>query len=293
VSGPESPAAPTRSTLTPEDRDIRLVTNAIADEERLGTFFTAAARRFPDQRPLLDGLADRQRLHVARFRAALSDLDPPVDHARAPLPRKAADVQSAVGIAALRARDARSHDCLTATSGLLAELFASVAASHAVTVQHTAPETAWTTVSVPESVSSTDPLQPCLAAEHAAVYGYGLLGGVLSAAVSDAPAAKAATASYDAHRDRRDTLTGLIVAAGGEPVVSAAVYDTPFPVAGQPSARRLAQYLEARCATVYARATALTTARSRLMVSGTLLDCAVRGARWGSAPTAFPGLGER
>jgi hypothetical protein len=25
-------------------------------------------------------------------------------------------------------------------------------------------------------------------------------------------------------------------------------------------------------------------------VSGTLVDCAVRGARWGAAPTAFPGL---
>ena len=143
---------------------------------------------------------------------------------------------------------------------------------------------------MPDTVIAAQALQPCLAAEHAAVYGYALLGGVLSAAVSDGPWAKAATASYETHRDRRDILTELIGAAGGKPVVAEPAYDSPFQVAGVPTARRLAQYLEARCASVYARATAATTEDTRLMVSGTLLDCAVRGARWGAAPTAFPGL---
>ena len=213
-----------------------------------------------------------------------------MNHARPGLPRTAESLSSTLGVLALATRKARSHDCLAATSGLLAELFASVAAAHAVTVWETTPGAAATAVSVPESVTAPDLLQPCLAAEHAAVYGYGVLGGVLSAAESDAPAAKAAVAAYDAHRSRRDTLTELIVAAGGRPVVSQPVYDIPFHVDGPPSARRLAQYLEARCATVYARATAATSMEARLLVSGVLLDCAVRGARWGMAPTAFPGL---
>jgi Domain of unknown function (DUF4439) len=284
-SGPGAAA-----TGSPLNSDIRLLTRAIADEEALGAFCTAAARRFPDQRPLLAGLGERQRLHVTRFRSSLTDLNPPVNRIRPALPRRSEDLQAALAALALDARNARSADCVTATSGLLAELFASVAASHAETVQSLDPASAGTTVSVPAAVTAAEALQPCLAAEHAAVFGYGLLGGVLSAAVSEAPAAKAALTSYDAHRGRRDALTELIEAAGGKPVAAEAAYDAPFPVAGVPSARRLARYLEARCATVYARATAVTTQDTRAMVSGTLLDCAVRGARWGSGPTAFPGL---
>ena len=290
---PGSSAGTSTSTSSPPDRDLRLVTDAIADEEQLASFCTAASRRFPDQRAFLDGLAQRQHLHVARFRATLTDLTPPANHARLPLPRRAEDLKPALGALALEARNARSHDCLTATSGLLAELFASVAAAHAVTVQAADPSSAVTTVAFPRAVSTPQALQPCLAAEHAAVFGYGVLGGVLSAAESDAPSAKAALAAYNTHQARRDTLTELLVTAGAEPVAAKAVYDIPFRVAGVPSARRLARGLEASCATVYARATAVTSEKVRLMVSGTLLDCAVRGARWGSAPTAFPGLDAR
>jgi hypothetical protein len=279
-----------RATTTPADTDIRLLTNAIAAEESFVGFCAAALHRFPEQRPLLAGLVERQRMHITRFRVALENVTPRVNHSRPPLPRRSRDLLPAVGDLALEARNMLSADCLTATSGLLAELLASVAASHGVTVLLTEPQAAATTVSVPDSVSSGQVLQPCLAAEHAAVFGYGLLGGVLSAAVSETPSAKAARASYDAHRERRDTLTQLIATAGGEPVAAEPAYATPFPVAGVPSARRMARYLEARCATVYARATAVTTLETRVMASGTLLDCAVRGARWGSAPTAFPGL---
>lgn len=278
------------STTAPLNVDLRLVTEAIADEEVLAGFCLAAAGRFHDQRPLLAGLVERQRLHVSRFRAALTNLTPPATHHRPPLPRKISELPVALGDLALELRIARSASCLTATSGLLAQLFASVAASHAVTVQSTEPQAAAIAFSTPDSVTSADPLQPCLAAEHAAVFGYSLLGGVLSAAVSDQPSAEAATASYDTHRDRRDVLSQLISAAGGQPVVAEPAYDIPFRVSGVPTARRLARYLEARCATVYARATAVTTGDTRVMTSGTLLDCAVRGSRWGASPTAFPGL---
>ena len=280
----------TTSSISTPDGDIPLLVRAIADEEAFGAFCSAALRRFRDQRPLLTGLVERQRLHVTRFRDTLTDLTPPVSRIRPTPPRRSEQLLSAVGVLAVDARDARSADCIAASSGLLAELFASVAASHAVTVQAVAPRSAGVTVPTPASITSPVALQPCLAAEHAAVFGYSLLGGVLSAAVSDAPPAKAAVASYDAHRSRRDALTELIDAAGGTPVAAEASYDLPFPVAGLPSARRLARYLEDRSAAVYSRATAVTLGDTRVLVSGTLLDCALRGARWGSAPTAFPGL---
>ncbi len=229
------------------------MTRAIADEQALGAYVTAALRRFPDQRPLLAGLAERQRLHVTRFRDALTEPAAQSNRGRPSLPRSSAALKPALADLVLGARNARSADCAAATSGLLAELFASAAASHAMTVQSLEPGSAAPVAVVPDAVTSARGLQQCLAAEHAAVFGYALLGGVLSAAVSEAPAAKAAVTSYDVHRDRRDVLTELIAAAGTKPAAAEAAYDIPFPVAGEPSARRLARYLEARCATVYAR----------------------------------------
>jgi len=290
--GTGAPVPSRTGATTALDADIRLVTEAIADEEGVGDFYAAAARRFPAQRALLGGLVVRQRMHVTRLRGSLTNLSPRVTHTRSRVPPHAQSLPVALASLALRARNSRSADCLTATSGLLAELFASMAAAHAITVLLVEPRVAATTVSRPDSVTPADELQPCLAAEHAAVFGYGLLGGVLSAGVSHAPAAEASVSSYEAHRARRDALTELISAAGLQPVAAEAAYDTPFPVAGVPTARRLARYIEARCAAVYARATAATSGDARLLVSETLVDCATRGARWGTAPAAFPGLDE-
>lgn len=280
----------TPSSTDPGDIDIRLVVDAISEEERLLNFGTATARRFPNQRDLLGAFIGRQSRHASRLRGALTDLRPPVTHTRPALPRRPRDLLPALADVAIQARDGRSADCLAATSGLLAELLGSIAASHAVTGWAAEPGTAAPEVSVPNTAPTIDALQPCLAAEHAAVFGYALLGGVLSAGVSEAPPALASVSSYDVHRDRRDALVGLIHAGGGQPVAPEAAYDTPFPVAGLPTARRLAQYLESHCATVYARAVAATIGEPRRFVSETLIDCAVRGARWGAAPSAFPGL---
>jgi hypothetical protein len=274
----------------PVDTDIALVRRAIDGEERLAAFCSDAAHRFRAERGTLLRLTAQQRLHVSRLRAALTDLEPPVTRAHRPVPRRASSLKPVLADLTMQAATSRSTACLAATSGLLAELFGSLAASHAVTVLGLDPSAAATTTPTPRAVPAAEPLQPCLAAEHAAVYGYGVLGGVVSAGVSDAPIAKAAVASYDAHRRRRDLLVDLITAAGDTPVAAEAAYDVPFRVAGEATARRLARLLEARCATVYARAIAATTGDVRAMTSAVLLDCAVRGARWGAAPTAFPGL---
>src|SRR5262249_51813379 len=88
-------------------------------------------------------------------------------------------------------------------------------------------------------------LQAVLSAEHAAVYGYGVVGG----RVAEERRAEAQTA-YDAHRARRDALVRKVRDLGGDPVAASAAYALPFPVADSAAAVRLAAELEERVAGV-------------------------------------------
>ena len=245
------------------DEDIALLTRAIADEESLLNFSTTAARRFPADRAVLNGVVALQRLHVSRLRASLSNLHPPVTRTSARVPRHIDDLKTALAAVEAQEHRDRAANCLAATSGLLAQLFASIAASHAVTVTMLTPDAAPTAVVTPRSVTNPAALQPALEAEYAAVFGYGVVGGVLTAGVTHSDAADDARSSYDVHRGRRDTLRALITAAGAQPAAAEPAYDLPFPVTGEPSAARLARYLEARCAAVYARAVATTVGDTR------------------------------
>ncbi|MEV5518803.1 DUF4439 domain-containing protein, partial [Streptomyces flaveolus] len=91
-----------------------------------------------------------------------------------------------------------------------------------------------------------DALQAALAAEHAAVYGYGVVGG----RIGEDRRAEARTA-YDAHRARRDALAREVGDLGGRPVAAAAGYALPFAVPDAAAAVRLAAELESRTAGVY------------------------------------------
>ncbi len=280
----------TPSRSPSDEADILLVRKAIADEERLLAFGTAVSRRFRVTRsPLASALAG-QALHVSRLRASLTDLDPPVSANHATVPVRPDDALKQVVRLTADVKDARLAGCQTATAGLLAELLGSVAASHAVTVSALSPDAVGGPPPAAAPVRTVAPLQRCLAGEHAAVYGYGLLAGVLSAGVSQTPVADAARSSYQVHRSRRDVLVELIRAAAEPPVASAAAYDLPFPVTGSQTAHRLARLLEARCAAVYAQSVGALQRGDRRFVSAALVDCAVRGAGWGAPPVPFPGL---
>lgn len=275
---------------TPLDPDVLRVRNAIAAEERLLALTTATARRHRAARAVLAPAIAGQAQHVRRLRGSLTDLDPPPARSRPHVPPRAEAALAAVARQAAAVRDARLADCRDATAGLLAELLGSIAASHAVTIAALTQKPPPTAPTPALDMDDVDPLQLCLAGEHAAVYGYGLLGGVLSAGISDAPIAAAARASYAVHVDRRDQLTDTIRTGGPEPVASAAAYDVPTPVSGPVSASRLAQQLEGRCAGLYAQAVAALPSGERAFVSQSLLDCAVRAVSWGAEPSAFPGL---
>ncbi|WP_330173337.1 ferritin-like domain-containing protein [Streptomyces sp. NBC_01498] len=133
-----------------------------------------------------------------------------------------------------------------------------------------------------------DAAQAALAAEHAAVYGYGVVGGRLD----DARRAEA-TAAYDAHRARRDALARTVRDLGGKPAVAAAAYALPFEVPDAAAALRLAADLEDRIAGVYSDLVRASRGPLRQQAAGALREAAVRAVRWRGSGVAFPGLAER
>ncbi|MFD4577956.1 ferritin-like domain-containing protein [Streptomyces sp. NPDC058417] len=131
-------------------------------------------------------------------------------------------------------------------------------------------------------------LQAALSAEHAAVYGYGVVGGrVREGRRTEARAA------YDAHRARRDALAREVRGRGAEPIAASAGYALPFAVPDSAAAVRLAAELEDRVAGVYSDLVRATAGARRREAATALREAAVRAARWRNGSVAFPGLAER
>ncbi|MEU3890048.1 ferritin-like domain-containing protein [Streptomyces sp. NPDC029041] len=131
-------------------------------------------------------------------------------------------------------------------------------------------------------------LQAALAAEHAAVYGYGVVGGRIGKGQRTE-----AVAAYDAHRARRDALVREVKDLGGRPVAASAGYALPFPVPDAAAAVRLAAELEDRVAGVYADLVRAAGGVRRALAAEALREAAVRAVRWRGESVAFPGLAER
>ncbi|GLX52019.1 hypothetical protein Shyhy01_49690 [Streptomyces hygroscopicus subsp. hygroscopicus] len=131
-------------------------------------------------------------------------------------------------------------------------------------------------------------LQAALAAEHAAVYGYGVVGGRV-----DDRRRTEAKAAYDAHRARRDALAREVRDLGGRPVAASAAYALPFAVRGPADAVRLAARLEEGVAGVYADLVRSSTGARRASAAAALREAAVRAVGWSGRSVAFPGLAER
>ncbi len=131
-------------------------------------------------------------------------------------------------------------------------------------------------------------LQAALAAEHAAVYGYGVVGG----RIGESRRADA-RAGYDAHRARRDELMRAVRDLDGSPVAAYAAYALPFTVTDTGSAVRLAAELEERVAGVYSDLVRASKGDRRRAAAQALREAAVRAVRWRDGSVAFPGLAER
>ncbi|MFF9844290.1 ferritin-like domain-containing protein [Streptomyces sp. NPDC013740] len=137
-------------------------------------------------------------------------------------------------------------------------------------------------------MTALDAAQAALAAEHAAVYGYGVVG----ARVAEARRAEA-TAAYEGHRARRDALRRTVRDLGGDPVAAAAAYELPFTVPDPTAAVRLAAVLEDRVAGVYSDLVRSAEGPLRREAATALREAAVRAVRWRGSDVTFPGLAER
>jgi Domain of unknown function (DUF4439) len=137
------------------------------------------------------------------------------------------------------------------------------------------------------SPRATAALKDALAAENAAVFGYGVAGAQMSGR-------QRAQAGRDwVHHERaRDMLTELLVSRGGEPPPAAPGYSLPFPVHGARSAAALAAYVEDRVTSAYLGLVALPDARLRALGASEVTAAALRATSWRGGTLAFPGLQE-
>ena len=138
-------------------------------------------------------------------------------------------------------------------------------------------------------MSATSRLQALVEAEHAAVYGYAVLGARL-----DDAGRRFARLAYDGHRVRRDQLLAALHGLGADAPVPLPAYDVA--VADPVQAMALAVRLEEGLSVCWRDLVAATDARSlrALGVAG-LQETAVRAAQWrlraGTTPVtaALPG----
>ncbi|MGW0365361.1 ferritin-like domain-containing protein [Streptomyces sp. NPDC002990] len=130
--------------------------------------------------------------------------------------------------------------------------------------------------------------QAALAAEHAAAYGYGVIG-----ARADAARAAQAREAYGSHLARRDALTRTVRELGGSPRAAEAAYVLPFEVRGPADAERLAADIEDRVAGAYSDLVRAAEGPLRREAADALRAAAVGAARWRGVGVAFPGLAEK
>ena len=136
-----------------------------------------------------------------------------------------------------------------------------------------------------------DALQTGLAAEHAAVHQYAVLGGRTRNAVS--PLLRSALdQAYAAHRARRDQLTAFVRDEGGEPVAAEPAYALPDGLGSVEGVTAAALELERGCAATYAWMVANLVEDQRRWAVNALTDTAVRVLTFRGSPEIFPGAGE-
>ncbi|MFB4300027.1 ferritin-like domain-containing protein [Actinomadura sp. NTSP31] len=205
----------------------------------------------------------------------------PPPHA-AELPDGAGQIMSALRLVEDRAAAARRADAAKASPGL-AQLLASIGAceaGHAGTVHAHPP--------ADPAKSAAQAVQKALAAEHVAVYGYGVLGGRLRGTLQ-----QTAQTYWEAHRAQRDKLISILSV---EPVAAAAGYRLPVKVTSARSAARLAAALEDGVVPAYVALAGAPATDLRVFAADSAERAMARSARWranageGAPPDAFPGL---
>ena len=137
----------------------------------------------------------------------------------------------------------------------------------------------------PPPVRPVPALQAALAAEHTAVYGYGIAGALLTGGDQ-----AAAVADWRTHEQARDILEAMIVQLGATPVAASPAYALPFTVNDARSARRLAAALEDGVTQAYLGLVAVSDTTLRTFGALAMQPPANRAAEWRGSTVAFPGM---
>ncbi|MEO7942682.1 MAG: ferritin-like domain-containing protein [Marmoricola sp.] len=132
-------------------------------------------------------------------------------------------------------------------------------------------------------------LQKALAAEHAAVHLYGLLGGQSSKSRQPTLFGRLEQ-TYEAHRASRDRLTVLVTVKGADPVAARVDYEVPGPTSTPTQIQAVARTIERRVTRTYGQLVANTAAGDRRWAISALDASALREVSFGAEPTNFPGL---
>jgi len=140
-------------------------------------------------------------------------------------------------------------------------------------------------------MSDVEALQTTLAAEHAAVWVYGLLGGRTSASATP-DLYRAVSTAYAAHRGLRDQLVRTLTDRGETPVAAEPAYEVGGPTNTPAAVAALALETEQACAATYSWLVANTASDERRWAIRALNEAAVRELAFRGTPEMFPGAGE-
>jgi len=135
------------------------------------------------------------------------------------------------------------------------------------------------------AITAAAALRAALAAEDAAIFGYGVAGAHLTGSRQNA-----AEQDWTAHNEARDALATMISRLGASPVAAQAFYQLPFRVHDVTSAMALAAYLEDGVTRAYLGLVAVSDQRLRDFGARAMQGSAGRAAYWRGRTQAFPGL---
>ncbi|RKS74933.1 uncharacterized protein DUF4439 [Actinomadura pelletieri DSM 43383] len=274
-------------------QDVPTLVAAIASEQNLVATYAAARAANPSLAGRLEPVLARHREHLAVLRRHYvpGSGDRADEGGAIPSPSVLPVPGGGAALAALRdAEDRAARERAAAAAKAapgLAQLLASIGAceaGHAMVVRRAVRDQ----VPPVRSKADTEAVQRVLAAEHATVYGYGVLGARLGGAPRET-----AKAVWNAHRARRDELVSALPVA---PVAAAPAYRLPFPVTSPRAAARLAAVLEEDLVPVYVGLAGASSPELRAFAADGARRAMARAAAWRvranePAPrNAFPGL---
>lgn len=133
-------------------------------------------------------------------------------------------------------------------------------------------------------MTRTSALTDLVAAEDAAIYGYGIVAGQLRGA-----AARRARRILRDHTKLRDQWASALSEAGNPVPTPDVAYALPFAVYSPRAARSLAAVIDERLVGWYAELAAVGLPAERAEAVGLARTCATRAVTWGASPRAFPG----